>query len=200
MLRLFRRPAPLCAVLLLSTACMQNRGHSDPSGAAGAPVVFASAGSCEAAALTLAPGTVVGKMKGADIKVEDLGDELAQQEKQALRSYCKAISEARKSAVDNHIHKTLLEEVAKAEGKTIQEYLKARVDAVVPPPDEAAIQAFYDANKSEQTPPLEMVRDQVVQAMTSEKTDGALTTIIDEIEKKNGVERAAIEVALARST
>lgn len=206
MLRPFRRSSlALCAALLLPTACLQERGHSQgqPGVAAGAPVkgvqggVPAAAGSCEAAALTLAPGTVVGKMREADIKVEDLGDELASAERQALRTYCKEVSEARKMAFDNHVQKKLLEEAAKAEGKEIQEYVKSRVDAEVQQPDDAAVQAFYDANKSEQTPPLELVRDQVVQAMTGEQSNAALEKIISEIETKNGVVRLLADVAMA---
>src|SRR5688572_23163161 len=126
MSRLSRCPSlALCAALLLTTGCMPNRGHSDQ---AGVPAATATgpATSCEGAALTLAPGTVVGKMKGADIKVEDLGGELAQAEKGALRSYCKEISESRKAAFDNYVHKKLLEDAAQAEGKSIQEYLKAK--------------------------------------------------------------------------
>lgn len=197
MSRLSRCPSlALCAALLLTTGCMPNRGHSDQAGAPAATAT-AAATSCEGAALTLAPGTVVGKLKGADIKVEDLGDELAQAEKGALRSYCKEISESRKAAFDNYVHKKILEDAAQAEGKSIQEYLKAKVDAAVIQPDDAAVQAFYDANKSEQTPPLELVRDQVIQSMTSEQTDSALARIIDEAEKANGVERVAIDVNLA---
>jgi protein-disulfide isomerase len=206
MLRPFRCSSlALSAALLLTTAC--DRGQTTPQpgqpgvaatpGTPSAPLVLTPAGSCEEAALTLPAGTVVGRMRGADVKVEDLGAELVTAERQALRSYCKEVSEARKVGFDNHVHKTLLEEAAKAEGKDIQAYLKSRVDAEVKPPDDAAIQAFYDANKSEQTPPLELVRDQVIQSMTGSQTDAALERIISGIEAQNGVERLLGDVQMA---
>lgn len=198
----------LCAAFLLTTtACLSERGgtpvkHSAAGvpgkpGAPTRPTSLTPAGSCEEAALTLAPDTVVGKVRGADIKLSELGEELPAAERQALRAYCKAISESRKQAFDNHVHKTLLDEAAKKEGKSIQDFLKARVDAEVTPPDDAAIQAFYDANKSEQTPPLELVRDQVIQSMTGDQTDAALERIIAGIEAENGVERLLDDVQMA---
>jgi hypothetical protein len=42
---------------------------------------------------------VVGACDGKDIKVEDLGDELARAEKQALRTYCQEITTAREVRV-----------------------------------------------------------------------------------------------------
>jgi protein-disulfide isomerase len=196
----------LGAALLLTTACLSERGgtpqpaaaaaaRAKPRAAPSGPV--ADGGECESAALTLAPGTVVGRVRGEDVKVEDLGEELTGAEKQALRSYCKAVTESRNMAFDNFVHKKLLEELAKAEGKSLQDYLQGRVEAEVPEPDETAVQAFYDANKSDQTPPLELVRDQVVQAMKSEGTDAALEKIIGDIEAKNGVERLLADVAMA---
>lgn len=214
MLRLIRRPSlALCASLLtaavLAGGCLPERGKGTPGAAvATAPqqqarkpatpaVAVDPADTCLAAAMTIKPGTVVGRMKGQDIKIEALGEDLAAAEHQALRTYCNAVIEARNSVLDNHIQKSLLEEQAKAEGKaTIQEFLKAKVDAEVQQPDDAAIQAFYDANKSDQTPPLEAVRDQVIQAMTGEQTDGILQKIIAEIEAKNAVERLMPEIGL----
>jgi hypothetical protein len=47
--------------------------------------------------------------------------------------------------------------------------VQAKVEAEVPTPDDAAIAAFYEANKSPSAPPLELVRDQVIQAMNGEQ-------------------------------
>jgi protein-disulfide isomerase len=213
MLRLFRRPSlALCAVLVLSSACLSERGGTPVKpGAAGSAATTGTATAqrkpatlvavdpketCAAAALTIKPGTVVGKMRGADITVEQLGEELAAIEHQALRTYCNAIIEARTTLLDNHVQRTLLEEVAKAENKTIQEYIEGRVDALVPTPDDLAITTFYETNKSPETPPLEMVRDQVIKAMTGEQRNAAIDSIIAEIEGKNGVERLMPDIAL----
>lgn len=208
MIRPFRSPTLALCALVLSSACMPERGGvpvkpaTSPTTPAVAKRPAAPAvpvdpkDSCAAAALTLKPDAVIGKMRGADITAAQLGEDLAAAEHQALRTYCNAVIEARTTMLDNHIQRTLLDELAKAENKSIQEYVQGRIESLVPAPDDAAIQAFYETNKSPETPPLEMVRDQVISAMTGEQRNAALDTMIAEIEGKNDVVRLLPDIAL----
>lgn len=210
-----RSPA-LCAVLLLSAACLPERGAAPAkpvTAAAGAiakdgkaaenkktPPVAAvapagSASGCGGAALTLPPGTVVARMDGKDIKVEDLGADLASAESKALRTYCQEVTQTREMILDNFLQQRLLTAAAEAEGKDISTFVQAKVDAEVPTPDEAAIAAFYEANKSPSAPALELVRDQVIQAMKGEGGERVLTKLLDELRAKAKVERLLPDVS-----
>jgi len=218
MTRFFVRSSALCAAFLLTVACLPERGKAPaaavtaaksatPAGAVAkdgkvapppvAPTIAAagSASGCAGAALTLPPGTVVARIDGQDIKVEDLGEELARAEKQALRTYCQEITTARDTTLDNLLQQRLLTAAAAAEGKDVSAFVQAKIEAEVPPPDDAAIAAFYEANKSPTAPPLETVRDQVIQAMNGQKGEAVLTRLLDEMRAKAKVERLLPDVS-----
>ena len=213
MTRFLVRPPALCAALFLSAACLPERGQVQAGPAAAAagkvakdgkpavkrPVVevapAGSASGCGGAALTLPAGTVVARIDGKDIKVEDLGDDLARAEKQALRTYCQEITQARENMLDNFLQQRLLTAAAEAEGKDISSFVQAKVDAEVPTPDEAAIAAFYEANKSPNAPPLDQVRDQVIQAMKGEGGERVLTKLLDDLRAKAKVTRLLPDVS-----
>jgi|JI6StandDraft_1071083.scaffolds.fasta_scaffold03661_5 protein-disulfide isomerase len=221
MTRFFVRSSALCAAFLLTVACLPERGKAPAKSAAAAtaaapaksvtkdskaglapvvPVVAAvpaagSASGCAGAALTLPPGTVVARVDGKDIKVEDLGDDLARAEKQALRTYCQEITTARDTTLDNMLQQRLLTAAAAAEGKDVSAFVQAKVEAEVPTPDDAAIAAFYEANKSPSAPPLESVRDQVIQAMNGEQGEKVMMRLLDELRAKVKVERLLPDVS-----
>lgn len=138
---------------------------------------------CAQAALTLTADSVVATINGEPVTIGDLGPELKQAEDDALRTYCNAISDAREAVLRNTIDRRLLEAAAKAEGKEVQAYLQAKVEAAVGTPSDADIEAFYNQHKSPEAPPLELVRDQVAAALTEEKTNGALASIVDGVRK-----------------
>lgn len=200
----------LCVALLLTVACDAGNKKSDPAADAKAdpasaanvaaskpvgPPPAGSASGCSGAALTLPKGTVVARIDGKDITVDDLGSELERAEKTALRTYCQEVSNARQSVLDNLLQQKLLTAAAEAEGKDINTYVQAKVDAEVPTPDDAAILAFYEANKSPSAPPLELVKDQVVQAMKGEGGEKVLTKLLDDLKAKAKVERLLPDVS-----
>jgi len=154
-----------------------------------------SASGCAGAALTLPRGTVVARVDGKDVTVDDLGDDLDRAEKQALRTYCQEVTNARQSVLDNLLQQKLLTAAAEAEGKDINSFVQSRVDAEVPTPDDAAIAAFYDANKSPTAPALELVRDQVVEAMKAQGGQAVLSKLLDDLRTKAKVERLLPDVS-----
>jgi protein-disulfide isomerase len=206
-----RLPLPLCAALLFSVACLPERGKvpdkppvaakpaarpaaaAAPKGPTAPP--HGSGDGCAGAALTLAPGTVVARVDGADVRVEELGEELAAAEAQALREYCQGVTQAREAALDNYLQEKLLTAAAAAAGKDISAFVREKVEAEVPPPDEAAIAAFYEANKTDSAPPLELVRDQVIQAMNGEKSQAVLEKLLGDLQARAKVERMLPDVA-----
>ena len=220
MTRLLARSPALCAALLftgcLLPGCLPERGAVPdkpvalaPAGATAgeakakakpatpAPQVApaGSASGCGGAALTLPKGTVVARIDGKDITVDDLGEDLANAEKKALRAYCQEITNARQAVLDNLLQQKLLTAAAEAEGKDVSSFVQAKVDAEFPTPDDAAIAAFYEANKSPTAPPLEAVRDQVVDAMKAQGGEKVLTKLLDDLRAKSRVERMLPDVS-----
>lgn len=207
----------LCAALLLTVACDSGKkpdanadaSKTDPATAAsgtpaGAPVAVAkpmgpppagSASGCSGAALTLPKGTVVARIDGKEITVDDLGADLERAEKTALRTYCQEVTNARQAVLDNLLQQKLLTAAAEAEGKDINTFVQAKVEAEVPTPDDAAIAAFYEANKSPSAPPLDMVKDQVIQAMKGEGGEKVLSKLLDDLKAKAKVERLLPDVS-----
>ena len=161
--------------------------------AARAPIPPGSS-ACEQAALRLAPGSVVARVEGVDIKVEDLGEQLAQAETKALRAYCGEVSRVRELALDNLIQQKVLTAAAEKAGKPINEYVQGRIDAEVPQPSDADVEAFYNARKSPDTPALELVRDQVVAAINAEKSQKVFESILNELRTAAKVEKLLPDV------
>ncbi|MBK7824566.1 thioredoxin domain-containing protein [Nannocystis sp.] len=215
----------LCVALLLTPACLPERGKAPPTpkavaakdgkaatkagagpaagdargGSAVAPLVgpppAGSASGCSGAALTMPKGTVVARIEGKDVTVDDLGPELVQAEQSALRTYCQSVTSARQGALDNLLQQKLLTAAAEAEGKELNAFVQGRIEAEVPTPDDAAILAFYEANKSPSAPPLEMVKDQVIQAMQGQGGEKVLSKLLDDLRAKAKVERMLPDVS-----
>ncbi len=211
----------LCAALsatLSSSACLPERGKvpdrpvlavardgakkdaaAKPARPAAKPAVeIAPAGSgsgCAGADLTMPKDTVVARIDGKDVTVADLGAELETAEKKALRTYCQEITNIRQAVLDNLVQQKLLTAAAEAEGKDISAFVAAKVEAAVPTPDDAAILAFYEANKSPTAPALELVRDQVIEAMKAQGSEKVLTSLLDELRAKAKVERLMPDVS-----
>jgi protein-disulfide isomerase len=74
------------------------------------------------------------------------------------------IYDTKKQALDQLVVKKLVEAKAKAENITPEAYVKREVQDKIKPPSDEEIKAFYDEQKGRQPlPPLEQVKDQVVQ-------------------------------------
>lgn len=161
-----------------------------------APVKAAiSPGGCSSASLAMSPDQVVAVVDGQPIAAKDLGDDLAQAEASALRKYCTEVSQLRSRALDDHVNEMLVKRAAGAEGKTIDEYVRARVEgAMGQEPAEEEIQAFYNERAGPGVPPLETVRPQVVAALQREKAGKAIEDMLTGLKKGAAVEEKLPDV------
>ncbi|MEZ4448483.1 MAG: thioredoxin domain-containing protein [Nannocystaceae bacterium] len=186
--------APAASIALWAIACSPNPPTPGAAPAQAAPATQVpppppaeraprGEDACAQAALTLTPESVVATVNGESITIAELGDDLKKAEAEALRAYCNAVSDAREGLLRNAIDRRLLEAAAKAEGKEVQGYLEAKVQAAVGTPSDAEIEAFYNEHKSPDAPPLDLVRDQVAAALSEEKTNTALTSIVEAARK-----------------
>lgn len=189
---------------------MRNRLASAVAGAALSLVVVgcaqpgakpAAAGglkaSCAEASLALTDTTVVGQFNGQPVTYKDLGPELRRAEERALRTYCDAVYTTRSVALDNHVTEALVEAEAKKAGQSADEWVRAEVEKRVPEPADADIAAFYEKQKAtmgEQLPPLEMVRPQVVAFLKREKSESAVSEVIDGLKKTAKLERSMPDI------
>lgn len=123
---------------------------SAPTGAGSAAAPPSGLG-CEAAALRLAPDAVIAVVDGKSVTAKELPPELARAEREALHSYCNAIANFRKRALEDAVETTL---VAKASGgqpaeKWLDEQVAKEAGAA---PTEEALKAFYEAEKPDDAP------------------------------------------------
>ena len=197
--------APLALLLPLALgACDRHPAQGPlPAGAPGtpeaklAPAAPARAGGsgCEQASLALADDAVVGSVDGQPLTARDLGEAAARAEKDALRTYCQEVARIRQDALGDAIDKKLLERAAAAAGKPNPEaFLQDKVAAAVGEPSDADIQAFYDKHASPNAPPLEVVRQQVVDALVEERTRGAIDGVLAELKKGAAITAALPDV------
>jgi protein-disulfide isomerase len=202
--------AALLSAAVLTTACLPERGKppaNKPVAAApgkpGAPTTTPppkrvppppGTSLCEQSAIRFEPNTVVARVEGKDITIEEIGADLASAESRALRTYCGEVARVREAALDNMIQQKLLTAAAEKAGKPLDKFVQDYVDSQVKDPDDAEIQSFYDARKSPDAPPLEMVRDQVVQAIKGEKSQGVFETLLGELRTAAKVENLLPDV------
>ncbi len=157
----------------------------------------AGAANCEAARFVLDPGAVVAKLGDKQLLASDLGPDLAKSEAAALRTYCDQVASLRKQALDNAIDDRLLDAAAAKAGFEGGggAWLQAEIAKQVKPPTDEEIQAFYDANKTDAAPPLDKVRDQVINAMTEEPTQRAIGALLGGLREGAAIERMLPDVA-----
>jgi protein-disulfide isomerase len=139
---------------------------------------------CDAARLRIAPDAVVATLDGKDILASELGKDVDQTEAQAQRTYCDTIAKVREGALENYIDERLIEKAAAADDTETKEWFRTEVDKLVEEPNDAEIAAFYEQNKSEETPPLELVRDQVVAEILRARQQSAAQRVLDRLRKK----------------
>lgn len=199
-----RRTLPLLLLpVLIAGACSQG-GHNAAAKSEGAVPV---ATKCDAAKLSLPDDFVAARLDGKDVTVKELGDELKTAEQTALREYCSAVHEARTMALESHLRETLVERAAAAEEKSVDEFLRSRLDSAMQPPSDEEVQRFYDEHSPPNAPPLEQVRPQVMSAMQREQAGEAIEGLMVTLEGGAKIERRlpdvrppAIEVEVASHT
>ncbi len=158
------------------------------------PVVDGRGGGCADADLSLPASDVVGKVNGQAISAAELGDESLAAEKDALRTYCNELDSIRSNALQRAIEDKLLGAAAREVGQDIDLYVQARLTELVDKPTDEEIAAFYEANKTPEAPPLELVADQVQQSMMQDRSRQAFAKLIDELGSDAKVQRLLPDV------
>jgi protein-disulfide isomerase len=143
---------------------------------------------CSNAALELPRGTVVATVDGEPIRAEALGDDGRDAERDALHTYCREVHRIRMATTRRAIDDHLLARAARAKGVGTDEFVSTHVDGAVTKPDDAEIEAFYAANRTEQAPPLELVRPQVEEAIMKERSQAAYDALLAGLRKGSEVD------------
>lgn len=138
---------------------------------------------CSAAAFALPNGTVIGTVDGEPIRASALGDDAREAEREALHTYCSDVAKIRQSAAQRAVESHLLARAARKAGVSNEEYVRAELDKAVKQPDDAELEAFYDANKTAEAPPFELVKGQVEQAVIEERSKIAYDELITSLRK-----------------
>jgi protein-disulfide isomerase len=143
---------------------------------------------CSNAALELPPSTIVATVDGEPIRAEALGEDGRDAERDALYTYCREVHRIRmattRRAVDDH----LLARAARDKGVGTEEFVRTHLDTATKRPDEAEVEAWYNANKNEKAPPLELVRGQVEEAMMKERSQAAYDALLAGLRKSTKVD------------
>ncbi|MEM7159080.1 MAG: thioredoxin domain-containing protein [Myxococcota bacterium] len=138
---------------------------------------------CSAAAFALPSGTVVGTVDGEPIRASALGDDAREAEREALHTYCSDVAKIRQSAAQRAVESHLLARAARKAGVSNEDFVRAKLDETVGRPDDAELEAFYDANKTADAPPFEAVKGQVEQAVIEERSKIAYDELITSLRK-----------------
>lgn len=199
-----RRGLATLALLLAFSACDRKPAPGPlPAGAPGTPEAAlkgtptagpapaparTGTSACEQGSLALAPDAVIATVDGKPLTVTDLGEGAIRAEGDALRTYCNEVARVRQEALDAAIDKRLLDKAATADGKpSIEAFLQSKVEAAGGAPTDAEIQAFYDKHKSPDAPPIEAVRQQVVDAIVDERTRTTIDGVLADLRKTTPV-------------
>jgi protein-disulfide isomerase len=138
---------------------------------------------CSNAALALPRGTVVATVDGEPIRAEALGEDGREAERDALHTYCREVHRIRTATLRRAIDDHLLARAARTQGQSTDELLRSHLDTKVKAPDDAEVEAWFLANRSEQAPPLELVRPQVEEAMMKERSQAAFDALLGDLRK-----------------
>ena len=149
---------------------------------------------CSAASFALPKGTVVATVDGEPVRVEELGEDAIDAEREALHTYCREVHGIREAAAKRAVEERLLANAARIEGVNTDAYVRGQLDARIERPGEAEVEAFYVANKTEQAPPFETVKGQVEEAMIKERSRKAFEDLIGGLRKSSTVVMSLPEV------
>ena len=138
---------------------------------------------CAGASLAVPETDVVGTLDGKPITYGQLGKQVVDAERKALYEYCDAVYAARSAALDNHVVDQLVERAAQAAGKPVDEWMAEEVKKRAVEPTDAEIQAFYDQRKRPDAPPLEAVKPQVAMLIAREKSEQAVSAVLEDLRK-----------------
>jgi protein-disulfide isomerase len=146
------------------------------------------------AGVAIDPATKVAEVDGKVVTYSDLqgdkdvGPKLRQAEVKALTD----LYEQRRGLLDELISRRMLEEEAKAKGKTLEQWFQADYAASVPEPTDAELKAFFEEHKS-QIPPgqsFDELRPRLQQVVKQQKLRENMSKMLENLREKHHVQVA----------
>jgi protein-disulfide isomerase len=140
------------------------------------------------------PTTKVAEVDGQPITYGDLqsdhdvGPKLRQAEVKALTD----LYDQRRGLLDEMISRRLLEEEAKAKGKTVEQWYQTEYVTSVPEPSDAEAKVFYEEHKAQvpQGQSFEDLKDRIKQAVRQQKLREGMGKMLDDLKSRHHVQVA----------
>lgn len=153
-----------------------------PPEGAKAPV----AGSNGPASDPKAPAARIGKDV---ITMGDVDATLVGTLRRAAFDHEKQVYQARVASLDQIIMDRVIGPKAKAKNKSIEDFLKADIEAAVPEAGEAEAKLFYEQNTEQMGgAPFEQIKRRIVQHLTNQNRAGAFQKYMEDARRAAGVE------------
>jgi protein-disulfide isomerase len=154
----------------------------------------APAGKAAASSVSLDPATKVAEVDGQPITWGELqaDKEVGPKVKQAEAKMLTDLYEQRRGAVDELISRRLLENEAKAKGKTLEQWFQTDYMNTVPEPSDADAKAFYEEHKAQipQGQSFEDLKPRIKQAVKQQKLRDNMNKMLEDLKTKHKVQVA----------
>jgi len=102
--------------------------------------------------------SVVANFNGTPILLSDVDSSIKSQ----LQQFDTQIYQIRKRGLDSLIETKLIEEAAKKEGKTSEDYIKENITSKIQEPSEETIRSIYDSKKGDNAIPFDKAKEQII--------------------------------------
>lgn len=167
-------------VLLAVTACGGSAAQGTASGGQ--------------AAGSQTPDQVVAEVAGRKITLKELDDRWQSLDPAERARVTQLLYQNRRNVLEQMMGDALIENAAKAAGKTTDQYLKEELPKRTPALTEADVQQFYEANKERaQGQSLEQLRGPIREFLQGQREQQARAILVDELKKKSGNARVLLD-------
>ena len=127
--------------------------------------------------------------RGQITKEAEAGLQQAKMQKlQCESNYERSVHEVMESTLQKVVRDRLIDDEAKAQGKSREELIQAEVDGKIEPITDESIARFYEENQAQIRQPLENVAPQIRVHLARQGRDNAYNAFIESLEAKRGVE------------